>query len=79
MILFGLGISTVMLALSYGSRELLATRRQRLMGWMPYAKAIMGVALLLVGIGILTHVDRLIEGWLLELMPVWLQDLSIAV
>ena len=49
------------------------------MKWMPHAKLIMGVALILVGVGVLTHFDRVIEGWLLDLMPVWLQDLSIAV
>ena len=73
------GGSTVLVALAYGSREVLASRRERLMGWMPWAKPIMGAALLVVGLAVLFHVDRMIEGWLLDVMPVWLQDLSISV
>ncbi|NKC11441.1 MAG: cytochrome c biogenesis protein CcdA [Gammaproteobacteria bacterium] len=77
MILFGLGISTILVALSYGSRELVVSRRQMLMRWMPHAKLIMGLALIVVSIAILTKMDKPIESWLLDLMPVWLQDLSI--
>ena len=46
---------------------------------MPWAKPIMGGVLLVVGLAIFFHVDRMIEGWLLDVMPVWLQDLSISV
>ena len=79
MLFFGIGVSTVLMALAYGSREILIARRQRLMAWMPWAKPIMGATLLVVGTAILLHLDRAVEGWLLDLMPVWLQDLSIAV
>ncbi|MBT6272784.1 MAG: cytochrome c biogenesis protein CcdA [Chromatiales bacterium] len=79
MVMFGLGISTILVALSYGSRELLAARRQTLMKWMPHAKTIMGVALILVGMAVLTHFDRVIEATILDWMPIWLQDLSISV
>jgi len=79
MVMFGLGVSTVMLALAYGSREVLARRRDALKSIMPYAKPIMGASLLLVGLLLLFHLERVIEGWLLDLMPVWLQDLSVSV
>jgi cytochrome c biogenesis protein CcdA len=79
MLSFGLGVSTILLLLSYGSRELIARRRDRLMGWMPWAKPIMGVAMLLVGIGLLLGINKTIDVWLLDLMPLWLQDLSISV
>ena len=78
MLSFGLGVATVLIALSYGSRGLLAARKQALSAWMPWAKPVMGVLLLLVGLLIFFHIDRLIEGWLLDLMPVWLQDLSVS-
>ena len=39
----------------------------------------MGATLLVVGAAVLLHVDRMIEGWLLDVMPVWLQDLSVSV
>lgn len=79
MLMFGIGVSTVLLALAYGSREILNARRARLMAWMPWAKPILGVCLLLVGAAIFFHIDRMIEGWLLDHMPIWLQDLSISV
>ena len=77
MLFFGLGVATVLLALAYGSRELLASRRERLMKLMPWAKPIMGITLLLVGIVLLFHLNRYVEVWLLDNMPVWLQDLSV--
>lgn len=77
MISFGVGVSTILLLLSYGSRELLNKRKQRLMKWMPWAKPIMGAALLLVGIAILLKWNHAIDAWLLDAMPVWLQDLSV--
>jgi cytochrome c-type biogenesis protein len=77
MLAFGLGVSTVLLALSYGSRGVLAARRDRLMSVMPYAKPVMGVALIAVGLLIWFHIERVIEGWILDHMPVWLQNLSV--
>jgi cytochrome c biogenesis protein CcdA len=79
MLAFGVGVSTILLLLSYGSRELLTRRRERLMRWMPYAKPIMGVALLFVGIALLMRWNHAIDAWLLDVMPTWLQDLSVSV
>ena len=79
MLAFGAGVSSVLLALAYGSREAVSARRERLAAWMPWAKPVMGATLLVVGFAVLFHIDRMIEGWLLDLMPVWLQDLSVSV
>ena len=79
MLAFGVGVSTVLMALAYGSRQAVSARRERLAAWMPWAKPLMGATLLVVGIAILLHLDRMVEGWLLDLMPVWLQDLSVSV
>lgn len=79
MLAFGIGVSTVLMGLAYGSREILNARRERLMAWMPWAKPIMGVSLLLVGAAIFFHLDRMIESRLLDLMPDWLIDLSVSV
>ncbi|MEM7407706.1 MAG: cytochrome c biogenesis CcdA family protein [Pseudomonadota bacterium] len=79
MVMFGFGVSTILLALSYGSREVLQRRQKALMTLMPRAKLIMGVALLLVGIAIWFHLDRMVEGWLLDQMPDWLIQLSVTV
>ena len=79
MLAFGVGVSTVLLALAYGSRQAVSARREQLAAWMPWAKPLMGAILVAVGIAVLFHIDRMIEGWLLDLMPVWLQDLSVSV
>ena len=79
MLVFGVGVSTLLMVLAYGSRQAVSARRERLAAWMPWAKPIMGATLLVVGFAILFHIDRAIEGWLLDQMPVWLQDLSVSV
>ena len=79
MLAFGIGVSTVLMGLAYGSREILNARREKLAAWMPWAKPIMGIALLLVGAAIFFHIDRMIESRLLDLMPDWLIDLSVSV
>ena len=79
MLAFGVGVSTVLMALAYGSREILKARRERLMGWMPWAKPVMGATLLVVGVSIFLHIDRMIEARLLDLMPGWLIDFSVSV
>lgn len=79
MLMFGLGVSTVLVGLAYGSRELLSARRERLMSWMPWAKPLMGVMLILVGVTIFFHLQRAIEAWLLDVLPTWLVDFSVAI
>ena len=79
MFIFGAGVSTVLMALAYGSRRAVGARRERLAAWMPWAKPLMGATLLVVGVAVLFHIDRMVEGWLLDRMPVWLQDLSVSV
>ena len=79
MFTFGAGVSTVLMALAYGSRRAVSARRERIAAWMPWAKPLMGATLLVVGVAVLFHIDRMIEGWLLDRMPVWLQDLSVSV
>lgn len=77
MLFFGLGVATILLVLAYGSREVLNKRHARMKKWMPYAKPIMGVVLLLVGITLFFHWHRYLEVWMLDVMPIWLQDLSV--
>jgi cytochrome c biogenesis protein CcdA len=79
MLLFSVGVSSVLLALSYGSREVLQRRQRTLMRIMPRAKLIMGVVLLLVGISIWFNFERVVEAWLLDVMPDWLVQLSVTV
>jgi len=79
MLFFGLGVSMILLSLSYGTRELLSKRKNRLMSWMPWAKPIMGITMIIVGVGLLLRWNHAIDAWLLDVMPTWLQDLSVSV
>jgi len=79
MIGFAAGSATVILALAYGARSALSGRREALARIMPHAKTILGVGLILVGLAIVFHLDRVAEGWALEALPAWFTDLSVSI
>ena len=70
---FALGVSTLMLALAYGRR---ATALRRISS---AAKPILGAAFILVGLAILFRLNHIADAWLLNNMPGWLVDLSVAI
>lgn len=78
MVMFALGASTIVMALAYGARGALSTRRAVLARIAPHAKTITGAALLLVGLGIVFHIDRALEAWALATLPGWLIDFSVS-
>lgn len=78
MVMFSAGAATVMLVLAYGARSLIASRRALFARVMPYAKTILGVGLIVVGLGIVFHIDRLLEGWALATLPSWFTEFSVS-
>lgn len=76
---FAAGISTIILVLAYGARETIRARQTRLRSLAEKSKPIMGVIFLAVGLMIFFKIHHVIEGWLLDIMPVWLQDLSVLI
>jgi cytochrome c-type biogenesis protein len=79
MLAFAAGAATVVLALSYGARSILAGRRSWLSQFSPYAKPVLGVGLVIVGLAIVFHLDRAIEAWAIETLPAWFTDLSVSI
>lgn len=77
MLAFSLGISTVILALAYGTREAILARRDKMKFIAEKSKPIMGIAFIIVGLLILTKFYQILEMMLLDAMPIWLQDLSV--
>jgi cytochrome c biogenesis protein CcdA len=73
---FALGVSSVILALGYGTREAIRNRQQQLRGIAEKAKPIMGATFLLVGLMIFFKFHYVIEAWLVDVLPDWFQDLS---
>ncbi|MEO0664955.1 MAG: cytochrome c biogenesis CcdA family protein [Pseudomonadota bacterium] len=77
MISFAAGVSTIILALSYGAQSALRSRAATMRKLAVYARPAMGAILVLVGTGILFKVHHMIEIWALDALPIWLQDLSV--
>ncbi len=68
-LVFGLGVAASIIAFAYGSRRAMRERGQAMQTIARYAKPIFGVALLLVGMMIVSGLDKVIEIALLDLMP----------
>ena len=75
---FALGTSTIILALAYGTREAIARRQQSFRKIAANTKWVMALALIGVGLAILFGLHLRLEGWVMSVMPVWLQDLSVS-
>ena len=78
MLAFALGVSTLIIGLGLGAREAIRTRAQALRGLAERSKPLIGATFIVVGTMLLFQFHHIIEGWLLDIMPIWLQDLSVA-
>lgn len=76
MLAFGLGATSVLLVLAYGSRTAILQRRNALLtatGWM---KPVAGLFFVLTGAAVLAGFDKAIETYLVGIMPDWLIDFT---
>ena len=78
MVGFALGIGTVIVALGHGARGLMQRHMGRLRRFAQSSRPILGGVFLFVGVAILMRWHQMAEIWLLDRLPVWLQDLSVA-
>lgn len=76
MALFGTGAAVPLLLLGSLSREAMLSWRNRLLGAGKAGKAGLGVLLALVGILVITGLDKQIEAALVAASPQWLTDLT---
>ena len=76
---FAMGVSTLILGLGFGAQEAIRPRAQALRGLAERSKPIIGAMFLAIGALLFFEVHHLIEGWLLNVMPIWLQDLSVSI
>lgn len=74
---FALGVSTLIIGLGMGAREAIRSRAQALRGLAERSKPIIGATFIVVGAMLFFQFHHVIEGWLLDIMPIWLQDLSV--
>lgn len=78
MVFFALGVSTLIPGLGFGTHEAIRTRTQALRGLAERSKPILGVTFVAVGLMLYFKLNHYIEAWALSIMPIWLQDLSVA-
>ncbi|MES3012868.1 MAG: cytochrome c biogenesis CcdA family protein [Pseudomonadota bacterium] len=76
MLLFGLGAATPLLVIGTLSREALTRTRGRLLALGQRGRWLLGAALLVVGLAILSGGDKRFEAWAVEHSPAWLTELT---
>ena len=76
---FALGVSTVILGLGYGARTALRRRQAALRALADWARPAMGVIFVGVGLMLFFQLHHVLEGWLLDILPIWLQDVSVSI
>lgn len=76
MLVFGIGASLPLVAIAYGSRQTLRSRRDLFMRMGRIAKPLLGVVMLLAGLLVLLGLDKAIEAVFVASMPDWLVGLT---
>jgi cytochrome c-type biogenesis protein len=79
MIAFAAGVSTIILALGYGARRALMRNRAAMQRIAELAKPLMGIVFLAVGLALFFGLHHTAQAALLNILPIWLQDLSISI
>lgn len=74
---FALGVSTIVLALGYGAQAAIRARRDWLRGIAMRARPAMGAIFVLTGLALAFGLQKRAEIWLIDVLPIWLQDLSV--
>lgn len=77
MMSFALGISTIILVLGYGAQSAIRARRDWLRRLASRARPAMGVLFILTGLALAFELHKYAEIWLIQTLPIWLQDLSV--
>ncbi len=78
MLSFSMGVATIILLLGYGAREVIRARQQTLRNLAAKSKPIMGIVFVAVGLGLFFKVHHTIDAALINVLPPWVLDLSVA-
>ena len=78
MVGFAMGVSTLILGLSYGARSALQRRQALMRRLAEKSRPILGAVFLAVGLMILFKIHHIIEAWAVQTLPAWLIDLSVS-
>lgn len=78
MLAFSAGVSTIIIGIAYGAKRLSPGGRQALYAASRWAKPLAGIAFVVIGLATLFGLTEAAFGAVLDVMPVWLQDLSVS-
>ena len=76
MVLFGTGLSLPLLAISYGLRKFVLSKRGNIMHWNRVGTHFLGGSLAVVGLLMISGFDKVIEAQLSSSLPNWFLRLS---
>lgn len=76
MLVFAVGAATPLVLIGLASRQALARLRARMIQAGSTGKRVLGALLLLIGLTIVTGLDRQVETWLVQASPDWLTALT---
>lgn len=79
MALFGLGAGLPLVALGFASRQVMLGLRGRLLAAGKTGKRALGGVLLILGVAILSGIDKRFEAWAVDHAPAWLISLTTSV
>lgn len=79
MVAFALGVSTLIIVGGYLARGWMSRNTARLATFSARARPILGMVFVTVGLALLFRLNHVIDAWLLQVLPSWLVDLSVAV
>ncbi len=77
MAFFALGVSTIIISLGMGAQSAIRTRAQALRALAERSKPLLGITFIIVGAMLVFKIHHMLEAWALQIMPIWLQDLSV--
>jgi sulfite exporter TauE/SafE len=75
MLAYGLGTGGVLLAVGLLSGRILAEKKALGARVGAVGKKVLGWSVLLLGILVLTGVDKILEAWAIDLLPSWVYSL----
>lgn len=76
MLVFGIGAALPLGILGLLSRAVLVSMRERMLSIGHRAKALLGIAFLMIGASIVTGADKRVEAFLVAASPAWLTELT---
>jgi cytochrome c-type biogenesis protein len=78
MVVFALGVSTLIVALGYSARAALQRRQALMRRIAEKSRPFMGIVFVIVGLALFFRLHHLLDAWLIGVLPAWFVDLSVS-